>query len=191
MHATTTSHFAILGSGGVGGYYGAKLARAGHRVTFFARGAHLAAMREHGLEIRSPLGDFTVAAEATDDPASVGPAVVVFFAVKAYDNPSALPMLRPLVGDQTLVLTLQNGVDSADDVAQVVGERVVLGGAAYIATGVSRPGLIEQTGTHRKIVFGEVFGSRAGVSWHLGACWSPPTSKSRPWPTRGFACGRN
>ena len=164
MHATTTSHFAILGSGAVGGYYGAKLARAGHRVTFLARGAHLAAMREHGLEIRSPLGDFTVAAEATDDPASVGPADVVFFAVKAYDNPSALPMLRPLVGDQTLVLTLQNGVDSADDVAQVVGERVVLGGAAYIATGVSRPGLIEQTETHRKIVFGEVFGSRAGVS---------------------------
>ena len=164
MHATTTSHFAILGSGAVGGYYGAKLARAGHRVTFLARGAHLAAMREHGLEIRSPLGDFTVAAEATDDPASVGPADVVFFAVKAYDNPSALPMLRPLVGEQTLVLTLQNGVDSSDDVAQVVGERVVLGGAAYIATGVSRPGLIEQTGAHRKIVFGEVFGSRARVS---------------------------
>ena len=169
MHTSTPSHIAILGSGAVGGYYGAKLARAGCRVTFLARGAHLAAMRECGLEIRSPLGDFTVAAEATDDPASVGRVDVVFFAVKAYDNLSALPMLLPLVGEQTLVLTLQNGVDSSDEVAAVVGERAVLGGATYIATGVSRPGLIEQTGTHSKIVLGEVFGNRERVSDRVAA----------------------
>ncbi|MDP7671661.1 MAG: 2-dehydropantoate 2-reductase N-terminal domain-containing protein, partial [Vicinamibacterales bacterium] len=118
----TTRQFAILGSGAVGGYYGAKLARAGHRVTFLARGAHLAAMRATGLQVRSVLGDFAVPAEATDDPASVGPVDVVLFAVKTYDNDTALPMLSPLVGDDTVVLTLQNGVDSSDELAGVVGE---------------------------------------------------------------------
>ena len=169
MTTSPPSHFAIVGSGAVGGYYGATLARAGHRVTFLARGAHLAAMRARGIEIRSPLGDFTIAAEATDDASSVGLVDVVLFAVKSYDNLTALPMLPPLVGEGTLVLTLQNGVDSSDEVASVVGERAVLGGATYIATGVSTPGVIEQTGTHRKIVFGEVFGDRAAVSSRVTA----------------------
>ncbi|HJO37007.1 MAG: 2-dehydropantoate 2-reductase [Vicinamibacterales bacterium] len=165
----TTRQFAILGSGAVGGYYGAKLARAGHRVTFLARGAHLAAMRATGLQVRSVLGDFAVPAEATDDPASVGPVDVVLFAVKTYDNDTALPMLSPLVGDDTVVLTLQNGVDSSDELAGVVGEGRVLGGATYIATALSAPGLIEQTGTHRKIVFGEAFGDRSRVSDRVSA----------------------
>jgi 2-dehydropantoate 2-reductase len=150
--------FAIIGSGAVGGYYGARLARAGHAVAFLARGAHLAAMREHGLRVESPLGDFTLEVEATDDPASVGAVDVAVLAVKTYDNDTALPMLRPLVGEGTTVLTLQNGVDSADEVAGVVGRAAVVGGATYIATAVARPGLIVQTGTHRRIVFGEVFG---------------------------------
>ena len=169
MSPTSPSHVAILGSGAVGGYYGAKLAQAGHRVTFLARGAHLEAMRERGLTIRSPLGDFTVAANATNDLASVGSVDIVLFAVKTYDNGSTLPMLKPLVGADTVVLTLQNGVDSADDVARAIGEEPVLGGATYIATGVSEPGVIEQTGTHRKIVFGEVFGSAARVSDRVAA----------------------
>jgi len=115
--------FAILGSGAVGGYYGAKLARAGHDVTFIARGAHLAAIRERGLAVRSPmLGDFTVRARAEEDTAKVGPVDVILVAVKTYDNPTALPMLRPLVGPKTTVLTIQNGVESADQVAAVVGE---------------------------------------------------------------------
>jgi len=164
MNSPPTEHFAILGSGAVGGYYGAKLARAGHRVSFLARGAHLAAMRERGLQICSPLGDFTVSVEVTDDPSLVGPVDVVLFTVKTYDNDTALPMLAPLVDDRTVVLTLQNGVDSSKEVAGVVGEPHVLGGATYIATGLSAPGLIEQTGTHRKIVFGEVFGERSRVS---------------------------
>lgn len=163
------SHFAILGSGAVGGYYGAKLARAGHRVTFLARGAHLEAMRERGLQIRSVLGDFAVPAEATNDPASIGPVDAVLFTVKTYDNDTALPMLSPLVGDATTVLTLQNGIDSSDEVAAVAGEERVLGGATYIATALSAPGLIEQTGTHRKIVFGEVFGDRSRVSDRVSA----------------------
>jgi 2-dehydropantoate 2-reductase len=162
-------HFAILGSGAVGGYYGAKLARSGQRVSFLARGAHLRAIRERGLMIWSPLGDFTVRAQAEDDPAAIGPVDVVMLAVKTYDNAAALPMLAPLVGESTVVMTLQNGVDSVDEVAAVVGEHRVLGGPTYIATALSVPGLIEQTGTHRRIVFGEAFGERAAVTARVQA----------------------
>lgn len=151
--------FAILGSGAVGGYYGAKLARAGHDVTFIARGAHLAAIRERGLEIRSPaLVDFTVHAPAQADTATVGPVDVVIVAVKAYDNVTALPLIAPMLGPDSSVLSLQNGVDSARAIAEVSGEARVIGGTTYIATALAAPGIIEQTGTHRRIVFGEVFG---------------------------------
>lgn len=161
---------AILGSGAVGGYYGAKLARAGHDVTFIARGAHLAAIRERGLEIRSPMvGDFTVRASAEEDPAKIGEVDLAIVAVKAYDNPAALPLLRPLLGDGTSILTLQNGVDSVSEVAAVAGESRVIGGSTYIATALSAPGLIEQTGTHRRIVFGEVFGGLPRVSERVTA----------------------
>jgi 2-dehydropantoate 2-reductase len=151
--------FAILGSGAVGGYTGAKLAQAGHDVTFIARGAHLAAIREKGLEIRSPmLGDFTVRARAEEDTRRVGEVDVVLVTVKAYDNATALPLIPPMMGAETTVLTIQNGVDSPSEVATVVGETPVLGGTTYIATAIAAPGVIEQTGTHRRIVFGEVFG---------------------------------
>ena len=97
--------FAILGSGAVGGYYGAKLARAGHDVTFIARGAHLAAIRERGLEVRSAaLGGFTVRASAEEDTKRVGPVDVVIVAVKSYDNPTALPLITPLLGKTTSIL---------------------------------------------------------------------------------------
>lgn len=156
--------FAILGSGAVGGYFGARLARAGHDVTFLARGAHLRAIRERGLLIWSPLGDFLVRAPATDDPASVGAVDVVVVAVKGYDNAVAFAGLPPLVGPGTVVLTLQNGVASADELATIVGREAVIGGPTYVATAVKAPGLIEQTGTHRRIVFGEVFDPPAAVS---------------------------
>lgn len=156
---------AVLGSGAVGGYYGAKLARTGHDVTFIARGAHLKAIRERGLEIRSPmLGDFTVQANAEEDTSKVGVVDVVIVAVKAYDNPTALPLLRPMIGPSTTVLTLQNGVDSAEAIASIIGEDHVLGGTTYIATALSAPGVIDQTGTHRRVVFGEVFGSLPRVT---------------------------
>jgi 2-dehydropantoate 2-reductase len=151
--------FAILGSGAVGGYYGARLARAGHDVIFIARGAHLAAIRARGLEIRSPLlGDFVIRGRAEEDTRQVGPVDVVIVAVKTYDNPTALPMIAPMLGPHSSVLTLQNGVDSVSDLAAVVGEPAVVGGTTYIATALAEPGVIEQTGTHRRIVFGEVFG---------------------------------
>jgi 2-dehydropantoate 2-reductase len=157
--------FAILGSGAVGGFYGAKLARAGHDVSFVARGAHLAALRSRGLEIRSPmLGDFTVNARAEEDTSRIGPVDVVIVAVKAYDNASALPMVEPLLGPSTTILPLQNGVDTANELAERFGEQPVLGGVTYIATALVSPGVIEQTGTHRRIVFGEVFGTLPRMS---------------------------
>jgi 2-dehydropantoate 2-reductase len=142
---------AIVGSGAVGGYFGAKLARAGHEVSFVARGGHLAAIRAQGLQIRSPtLGDFVVHAPAHDNPAKIGHVDVVLFTVKAYDNDSAL--------------ALQNGVDSVDEVAAKVGESRVLGGTTYVATALETPGVIVQTGVHRSIIFGEVFGSRGQIT---------------------------
>ena len=161
---------AILGSGAVGGYYGAKLARAGHDVAFIARGAHLTAIRERGLEIRSPmLGDFVVKASAEQDTAKVGHVDLVIIAVKAYDNATALPLLRPMIGPSTVLLTLQNGVDSVGETAVIAGEEYVLGGTTYIATALSAPGVIEQTGTHRRIVFGEVFGELPRITERAGA----------------------
>jgi 2-dehydropantoate 2-reductase len=157
--------FAILGSGAVGGYYGARLAHAGHDVTLIARGAHLTAIRARGLEIRSPsLGDFIVRARAEEDTSRVGPVDVVIVAVKAYDNGTAFPLITPMLADDTTVLSVQNGVESAEELAAVVGERAVLGGTTYIATAMVAPGVIEQTGTHRRIVFGEVFGDLPRLS---------------------------
>jgi 2-dehydropantoate 2-reductase len=156
---------AILGSGAVGGYYGARLSRSGHDVTFIARGAHLAALRQKGMQIKSPvLGDFVAKANAEEDTGRVGTVDLAIVAVKAYDNPTALPLLKPLVGPQTSVLTLQNGVDSAGEVAAVAGQDRTLGGSTYIATALEAPGVIVQTGDHRRIVFGETFGDLPRLS---------------------------
>ena len=149
--------FAIIGAGAVGGYYGALLARQGHDVSFVARGAHGEAIRANGLRVVGPLGDFTVKTPAETDPTRIGPVDVVLHTVKTYDNPTAVPLIKPLLGPETSVLTLQNGVDSAEEIAAVAGERATLGGSTYIATALEEPGLIRQTGTHRRIVFGEYF----------------------------------
>ncbi len=165
--------FAIVGSGGVGGYYGARLVRAGQDVTFLARGAHLRAMRERGLSIRSAEGDFTVPVRAEEDAARVGPVDVIVLAVKNYDVPSVLPLVkvlaaasdRPTLGGSTAaVLTLQNGVDSPGEVAAAVGEAPVIGGTTYISTAIAEPGVISQTGTLHRIILGEVFGDTSRVS---------------------------
>ena len=162
--------FAILGSGAVGGYFGAKLAKAGQEVTFIARGAHLEAIRHRGLEVRSAkLGDFTVRAAAESDTTRIGHVDVVIVSVKAYDNATALPMLAPMIGADTAVLTLQNGVDSVDECAAIAGERHVLGGTTYVATALEGPGLIVQTGVHRSIIFGEVFGDMSRISRRVQA----------------------
>jgi 2-dehydropantoate 2-reductase len=157
--------FAILGAGAVGGFYGALLSRSGNDVSVVARGAHLEAIRRNGMRIESgAVGSFTARIGAESDPARIGPVDTVIVAVKAYDNPTALPLLPPLVGPDTTVLTVQNGVESPEQVAAVVGERQTIGGATYIATAIDGPGVIRQTGTHRRVVFGEVFQATSTVS---------------------------
>lgn len=161
---------AVVGAGAVGGYFAARLARAGQDVAVVARGAHLAAIRAHGLQVASPaLGDFVARVSAAEDPRVIGPVDLVIVAVKTYDNPSALPLVTPLLGPETAVLTLQNGVDSAEQVAAEVGQSRVLGGTTYVATAVVAPGVIAQTGTHRSIIFGEAFGERRAVSRRVEA----------------------
>ncbi|MCW5849053.1 MAG: NAD(P)-binding domain-containing protein, partial [Anaerolineae bacterium] len=123
---------AILGAGGVGGYYGGRLAQAGEDVVFIARGANLAALRDHGLTVVSPLGDFHLPqVQAADDPASVGPVDLVLISVKTYSTAGVVPSLPPLVGPDTVVLSLQNGVDAADRIGAVVGREYMLGGLTY------------------------------------------------------------
>lgn len=152
---------AVVGAGAVGGYYGARLAQAGQEVVFIARGANLQAIRKNGMAVRSPLGDLTVPVRAENAPAAVGPVDLVILAVKTYSNPDALPLLPPLVGPRTSVLTLQNGVESADEIAAVVGPQAVLAGATYIIATLVEPGVVQHTGSARRIVFGEGFGARA------------------------------
>jgi 2-dehydropantoate 2-reductase len=151
--------FAIVGSGGVGGYFGGKLAHGGEDVTFVARGAHLAAIRERGLEISGPGDSFVVKpAKATDDPASLGVMEVVIVAVKAWQLPELTPRLHPLIGPQTTVLPLLNGVDAPAQLAAVLGAPRVLGGLCAILSHVARPGVIEHGGTPATVSLGELAG---------------------------------
>jgi len=152
---------AIFGSGGVGGYFGGRLAAAGEDVTFLARGAHLAAMQQDGLYIASPLGDVHLPkVQATDRPQAVGPVDVVLFTVKLYDVEASAAALGPMIGPDTVVITLQNGVDAMDMVAKHVGGDHVAGGAAYIVVVIDKPGRLRHT-TAQQLVFGERDGRRS------------------------------
>ena len=149
---------AILGSGGVGGYFGGRLAASGVDVTFIARGAHLAAMRSHGLRIESPNGNLHIPrVSATDNPASVGPVDIVFFTVKLYDTDSAVAAISPLVGPETIVIPFQNGVDSVDLLTERLGKAHVAGGTTYVTAVIAEPGLIRHTAMER-LIFGPVAG---------------------------------
>jgi 2-dehydropantoate 2-reductase len=152
---------AIFGSGGVGAYFGGRLAASDEDVTFLARGAHLAAMQNGGLHIQSPNGDVHLpAVQATDNPAEIGPVDVVLFTVKLYDVEASAAALKPLIGHDTVVITLQNGVDAMDMVAKHVGADHVAGGAAYIVAVIDKPGHIRHT-TAQQLVFGERDGRRS------------------------------
>jgi len=152
---------AIFGSGGVGGYFGGKLAASGEDVTFLARGAHLTAMQNDGLHIVSPNGDVRLPkVQATDRPQAIGPVDVVLLTVKLYDVDAAAATLAPLIGPDTVVITLQNGVDAVDMVATHVGDDHVAGGAAYIVVVVDRPGHLRHT-AGQSLVFGERDGRRS------------------------------
>jgi 2-dehydropantoate 2-reductase len=149
---------AILGAGGVGGYFGGRFAAAGADIHFIARGEHLSALRAHGLRIESPLGNLHLpAVNATDDPAAVGPVDLVLFTVKLYDVESAVAQLKPLVGPQTIIVPLQNGVDTFDVLTRAVGKQHVVGGTTYVSAVIAEPGLIRHTAMDT-LVFGPVSG---------------------------------
>lgn len=151
---------AIMGSGGVGGYFGGRLAASGCDVTFIARGGHLAAIRRDGLAIESPgVGDVVVRpAQATDDPGTVGVVDYVILGVKLWATEEAGHAIRPMIGPQTTVLSLQNGVECDDVLAKIVGRGRLIGGVAFIASSIGRPGVIAHIGTMQRVVIGELDG---------------------------------
>jgi 2-dehydropantoate 2-reductase len=154
---------AVMGSGGVGGFYGGRLAKAGYDVHFVARGAHLAAMREHGLTIENKeQGDIHVAkVSVTDDPATIGTVDLVIIAVKLKDTDAAARAVKSIVGPQTAVMSLQNGVIKDDILRKHYPAGQIMGGVAYVATHVARPGVILQVGAMQRVIFGEYDGKRS------------------------------
>ena len=154
---------AVMGSGGVGGFFGGRLAHAGYDVSFIARGSHMAAMREHGLTIENePQGNIHVPrVTVTDDPATIGVADLVLIAVKLWDTEAAAVAVRSLVGSKTAVVSLQNGVLKDDILRRAFGEAAVIGGVGYVAANISRPGVIRQTGTMQRCIVGEYDGRRS------------------------------
>ena len=155
MHAEEPVRIAIIGAGGVGGYLGALLVRAGHDVAMIARGDHLQAIREHGIRVESVHGDFTARpAVVTSRPSEAGPVDLVLFTVKTYDTETAASGARPLAGPGTFILPLQNGVESAARLGPVLGGANVLGGAVWVVSSVAAPGVIRQESRVRRIVFG-------------------------------------
>lgn len=148
---------AIWGAGGVGGYFGGRLAQAGEDVVFVARGAHLEAIRSTGLTVQSVAGDFTVAsAQATDDPEEVGPVDAVIVGVKAWQVPQAAEQMKVVTGADTIVLPLQNGVEAPRQLADVLGREHVLGGLCRIMSFISAPGVIRHIGIDPYVAFGEL-----------------------------------
>ena len=146
---------AVMAAGAVGGYFGARLAAAGHDVFFIARGAHLAAIRKDGLTVNSVNGDLHLPkANATDNPADVGPVDVVLFAVKLWDTEKGAEAARPLLGPDTRVVTLQNGVDSYERIAPIVGKERAIAGVTYVVTVIERPGVIKQASQFQSIICG-------------------------------------
>ena len=149
---------AVMGAGSTGGYFGGMLARGGNDVSLIARGAHLAAIKSNGLKVVRDNEEFTVQCQATDDPSDIGYAELALLCVKTYQNAAAIPLMQPLVGPDTTVLSLQNGVDSYLQAVEVLGESAVLPGAAFIEAGMLVPGTVRQTGSLVQIVFGETNG---------------------------------
>ncbi len=153
---------AVVGAGGVGGGFGAALAMAGAEVAFIARGAHLAAMKRQGLHVRSDRGNIhLVPTNATDDPAEIGEVDIVLFCVKLWDVESAGGHIKPLIGADTAVIPLQNGIDAAERLIPILGSNAVMGGVAQISASITAPGLIQQVGTFMRMIFGELDGRRS------------------------------
>jgi 2-dehydropantoate 2-reductase len=150
---------AVIGAGGVGGYFGGRLASGGTRVTFVARGEHLEAMRRNGLRVLSSLGDLHLkSVSCTDDTGSIGPVDVVLIAVKLWSTEEAARSAKPLLGPETAVVSFQNGVVAVDTLIPIVGKAHVMGGVANIAALIEEPGVIRHNGTMANLFFGELDG---------------------------------
>ena len=153
---------AVIGAGGVGGGFGAALAKAGADVVFIARGAHLAAMKSQGLKVQGGRGEtHLVPTRATDDPAGIGKVDIVLFCVKLWDVESAGQHIRPLIGPDTAVIPLQNGIDASERLIPILGSDAVMGGVAQISASIVGPGLIQQVGSFMRMIFGEFDGKRS------------------------------
>ena len=152
---------AVLGAGGVGGYFGGRWAQAGLDVTLIARGEHLEAIQRYGIRIKSPLGDLQVPVPATDAASSIGEVDVVVVATKAWQLPAALQSVEPLIGEKTVVVGLQNGIEASQIIAETVGAQRVLGGSCRIISYIDQPGVIRHAGADPTIIVGE---STGGVS---------------------------
>ncbi len=153
---------AVVGAGGVGGGFGAALAKAGADVTFIARGAHLAAMKSRGLIVKGGRGEtHLVPTQATNNPAEVGTVDVVLFCVKLWDVESVGAQIKPLIGPGTAVIPLQNGIDAAERLIPILGRDAVMGGVAQISASIVEPGVVLQVGTFMRMIFGELNGRRS------------------------------
>jgi 2-dehydropantoate 2-reductase len=192
---------AVIGTGSLGGYFGGRLARAGEEVHFLARGATLAALRASGLRVRSIFGDFALTpaeTHATDDAMSIGPVQIVLFTVKSFDTDSAAVSLPSLLGPETAVISLQNGIDNEERIARLIGPRYVAGGVAFIFAGVVEPGVIRHSGGAARITFGELDGRRTPrLEAFLAACESAGISaelsadiRAALWTKFTFICAQ-
>ena len=150
---------AVMGSGGVGGYYGCLLARQGHDVTFIARGSHLKAIQENGLQVKSIHGDFHILpAKATDNPTEIGPVDLVLFCTKTYATDEAAEQIKPIVGTKTTVMSLQNGIDAVEQIGAVIGMQHMIGATTWISSSIEASGKIKQVSQFRRVVLGEMDG---------------------------------
>ena len=164
---------AIMGSGGLGGYFGARLADGGADVHFVARGVHLHAMRSYGLRVEGPIAIHIPRVNATDNPSDIGVADVVMLCVKLWDTDAALEQIRPLVGPATTIISFQNGVLKDQSIRAAYHQAHIMGGVGYVAATIEQPGVIRQTGTMQRLIFGELDGSRSAQGESLlAACLS-------------------
>jgi 2-dehydropantoate 2-reductase len=148
----------VVGAGGIGGYFGGLFVRAGLNTHFLARGKHLREIVEEGLQIVSSTGSFRVQAHATSDPDEIGPVDLLLFCVKSYDTLNMAPRVKPMVGEKTAVLSLQNGIDNAERLGEALGRKHVMGGTAFTEAFIGSPGIIAHVGRPGRIIFGELNG---------------------------------
>jgi 2-dehydropantoate 2-reductase len=181
----------VMGAGGLGGAIGGLLARAGEDVSFIARRAHLEAIRSHGSTIRSlGVDDFTIEAMATDDPVEVGPVDLIVFGVKLYDLELAAEQMRPMIGPATVILPIQNGIDAAERIGEIVGPSLVIGGSALVSGRIEAPGIIYTSGTHR-LTFGELVDGTSPRTERIQATLERAGFRTEVPPTFGYRSGRS